>query len=108
MTVEVRASATGTEFYFPAARNKGFAVTTSGFLLVFAGGTYLLACTHIPIIFALGCGLFSLLVLYITIQMWLATSRVMIGGGLLKLQNGLLGSGKCPAVQLCGYRVDHH
>ena len=94
MTVEVRASATGTEFYFPAARNKGFAGTTSGFFLVFAGGTYLLAHTHIPIIFALGCGLFSLLLLYFTVQMWLVTSRVMIGGGLLKLQNGLLGSGK--------------
>ena len=94
MTVEVRASANGTEFFFPAARNKGFAATTSAFLLVFATATYFLFRGHIPIIFALVFGLFSLLLLYITVQMWLGTTRVIIGNGTLSLQAGLLGGGK--------------
>jgi len=94
MTVEVRATANGTEFFFPAARNKEFASMTNGFLLLFAFGTFFLSRVHIPIIFAVGCGFFSLILLYVTIQMWLGTTRVVIGGGLLSLQDGLLGGGK--------------
>ena len=93
-TVVVNATANGTEFFFPAARNKGFAAMTNGFLLVFATATFFLSRAHIPIIFALGCGFFSLLMLYITIQMWLGTTRVVIGAGLLSVQDGLLGGGK--------------
>jgi len=94
LTVEVRTTANGTEFFFPASRNKGFAAMTNGFLVVFATATFFLSRSHIPIIFACGCGFFSLLMLYITIQMWLGTTRVVIGAGLLSLQDGLLGGGK--------------
>ena len=94
LTVDVRATANGTEFFFPAARNQGFAAMTNGFFLVFALGTFFLSRVHIPIIFALGCAFFSLILLYITIQMWLGTTRVVIGSGLLSLQDGLLGGGK--------------
>ena len=93
-TVAVNATANGTEFFFPAARNKGFAAITSGFLLLFAAGTFFLSRAHIPIIFALGCGFFSLLLLYITTQMWFGTTRVVVGSGLLSLQDGFLGGGK--------------
>lgn len=94
MTVEVGATANGTEFFFPAARNKGFAATTSVFLLIFGAGSFFLSRVHIPIIFAVGCGFFSFLLLYITIQMWFGTTRVVIGNGTLSLQSGLLGGGK--------------
>jgi hypothetical protein len=94
MTVEVRETANGTEFFFPAARNKGFGATTGVFLVIFGAATFFLFRAHIPIIFALAFGFFALLMLYITIQMWFGTTRVVIGGGLLSLQDGLLGGGK--------------
>ena len=94
MTVEVQASSAGTEFFFPAARNKGFAASTTMFLLLFSGLTVFLFSVQVPKIFGFGCGFFALLMLYITIQMWFATTRVGIGNGVLRLQAGLLGGGK--------------
>ncbi len=94
MTVEVQASGAGTEFFFPAARNKGFAVSTTFFLLLFTGMACFLFYVHIPKVFGIGCAFFSLLMLYVTIQMWFATTRVLIGNGVLRLQAGLLGGGK--------------
>jgi hypothetical protein len=94
MTVEVQTSSAGTEFFFPAARNKGFAATTTLFLLLFTGLTVFLLSVQVPKIFGFGCGFFALLMLYITIQMWFATTRVGIGNGVLRLQAGLLGGGK--------------
>ena len=110
MTVEVRATANGTEFFFPAARNRGFAATTTVFLLIFTAVTFFLSRAHIPIIFALGFGFFSLILLYITIQMWMGTTRVVIGGGLLSLQDGLLGGGKvqqysCAEIESIGAKI---
>jgi hypothetical protein len=100
MTVEVRENAAGTEFFFPAARNKGFAAVTNIFLFAFATGTFFLFRGRIPIIFGVGCGLFSVVLLFITIQMWFGTTRVVIGNGTLSLQKGLLGGGKTQMFQL--------
>jgi hypothetical protein len=93
VTVEVHQNADGTEFYFPAARNKNFAAGTTAFLLIFSSITYFLI-RHAPIIFPLAFGFFSLLLLYITVQLWLGTTRVVIGSGGVTLQAGLLGGGK--------------
>ena len=92
-TVIVTEVAAGTEFYFPAARNPGFALGTSAFLLVFGGATCFLAGSRAPIIFPLAFGFFTLLLFYISVQMWLGTTRVGIGNGELLLQAGLLGGG---------------
>ncbi len=94
LTVQVRPDGAGMEFYFPAARNKGFAANTTFFLLLFTGLTYFLLNVRIPRIFGFFCGFFSLLMFYIAVQMWFATSRVVIGNGMLRLQSGLLGGGK--------------
>jgi hypothetical protein len=93
-TIQVRASTGGTEFYFPAARNKSFAASTTVFCLIFCGAAYLMARGHVIFIFPIAFGGFGLLLLYITLQMWLATSRVVIGNGMLSVQDGWLGSGK--------------
>src|SRR5579859_1748288 len=93
LTVKVRQLAQGTEFYFPAARNKNFATTTTAFMLVFGAITFFLI-HHAPLIFPLAFGFFSLLLLYIAIQMWLGTSRVVMGSGGVTVQAGLLGGGK--------------
>ncbi len=94
MTVQVQPSGAGTEFFFPAARNKGFAASTTVFLVLFAGLTYFLLHVRVPKIFGFACGFFSLLMFYVAIQMWFATSRVVIGNSVLRLQSGLLGGGK--------------
>lgn len=94
LTIEVRTSGAGTEFFFPAARNKGFAASTTLFLVIFTGLTYFLWQVRIPRIFGFACGFFSLLMLYIAVQMWFATSRVVIENRVLRLQSGLLGGGK--------------
>jgi hypothetical protein len=94
LTVEITQSGQGTEFYFPAARNKGFAAGITVFLLIFSSATYFLAGSRAPFIFPVAFGLFALLLLYISVQMWLGTTRVGIGNGALLVQDGFLGGGK--------------
>jgi hypothetical protein len=98
-TIEVRQKAGGTEFYFPAARNKSFAASTTVFSLIFGSISFFLI-HHAPIIFPLAFGFFSFLLLYITIQLWLGTTRVVIGSGGLTVQSGLLGGGKVRQIPL--------
>ncbi len=93
-TVEVTQSAQGVEFYFPPARNKGFAFGTTLFLLIFSSVTYFLAGSRAPVIFPLAFGFFALILLYVAVQMWMGTTRVGIGSGALLLQDGILGGGK--------------
>jgi hypothetical protein len=94
LTVEVSQSAQGVEFYFPAARNKGFAMGTTVFLLIFGAVTYFLAGSRAPVIFPVVFGFFVLLLLYISLQMWLGTTRVGIGNAEVLVQDGFLGGGK--------------
>ena len=94
LTVQMRPDGAGMEFYFPAGRNKGFAASTTFFLLLFSGLTCFLFNVRVPRIFGFACGFFSLLMFYIAVQMWFATTRVVIGNGVLRLQSGLLGGGK--------------
>jgi hypothetical protein len=53
-----------------------------------------------PFIFSLAFGFFALLLLYITVQLWFGTTRVMIGNTGLSVQAGLLGGGKLQRVAL--------
>ena len=92
-TVRVQPVSGGTEFYFPPARNKGFAVSLTVFAAIFGGIGYFLTNTSAPIIFPIAFGGFGLLIGYFAVQMWLATSRVVIGSS-LRLQSGLLGGGR--------------
>jgi hypothetical protein len=94
MTVQVQASGAGTEFFFPAGRNKGFAATSSFFLALFGGVTVAVLYFNVPKIFGVFFGFFALLLLYITLQLWFGTTRVGIGSGVLRLQSGWLGGGK--------------
>jgi hypothetical protein len=98
-TIEVRQTAEGTEFYFPAARNKSFAASATAFLLLFGSITIFLI-YHAPILFAFAFGFFSLLLLYITLQQWCGTTRVVMGGGGVTVQAGLLGSGKVRRIAI--------
>lgn len=99
LSVRVQQVADGTEFYFPAARNKSFAISTTVFMAFFGGTSYGLTYTRAPFIFPLAFGLFAVLLFYFTVQMWLGTSRVVIGSS-LTLQSGLLGGGKRQQIAL--------
>lgn len=99
-TVRVQQTAEGTEFYFPAARNKGFAFTATFFAALFASITLFLVHAHAPIIFPIAFGGFTLLLLYITVQMWLETTDVVIGNSALKLRDGWFGGGKVREISL--------
>ena len=92
-TVRVQPAAGGTEFYFPAARNKGFAASITLFAAIFSAIGYFLIRPRVPIIFPIVFGGFGLLMDYFALQMWLGTTRVIIGSS-LRLQSGLLGGGK--------------
>lgn len=93
-TIKIGQNTSGTEFFFPAARNKSFAGSATLFLAIFGLLTSFTVYAHVPILFQLLFGFFSLLMLYFTVQMWLGTTRVTIGNGVLRLQAGLLGGGK--------------
>jgi hypothetical protein len=98
-TIEVRQTAEGTEFYFPPARNKSFAASATAFALVFGSIAFFLI-HHAPIVFSFAFGFFALLLLYISIQLWFGTTRVVMGSDGVTLQAGLLGSGKVRRIAL--------
>lgn len=99
-TIKVTPTPEGTEFYFPAARNKSFAGMTTVFLLIFSAVALVLIYAKVFLLFPLVFSFFSLLLLYGTLQMWLGTTRVVIGGAQLSLQAGLLGSGRLRQVAI--------
>ena len=99
LTVRVQPVDGGTEFYFPPARNKGFAVSITLFAAIFSTIGYFLIAPRVPIIFPIAFGGFGLLIAYFAVQMWLGTTRVIIGSS-LRLQSGLLGGGKVREIGL--------
>jgi len=99
MTVRVQPNTDGTEFYFPPARNPGFSASTTVFAAIFGGITYFLMHVHAPLIFRMALGFFSLVLIYVAAQMWLGTSRVVIGSS-LKVQAGMLGGGRVREIAL--------
>lgn len=94
LTVAVTSAPNGVEYYFPAARNKGFAAWSTLFFLIFGGAAFFLAYFHAPLVFSIAFGFFALLLLYATVQMWAGTTRVGIGNNELLVQDGWLGGGK--------------
>ena len=83
----------GTEFYFPAGRNPGFAMGLSVFALIWSGSIWLMLALHAPVFFPIIFGLFDVLIAYFALTLWLGTSRVVIGSGQLRVRSGILGTG---------------
>ena len=99
LTVRVSQDAEGEEFYFPAARNKGTAMVTTVFTSVFGGFTYFLAGSKAPLFFPIVFGASSCLIAYLALQLWLGTSRVVIGRS-LTVKKGILGFGRTREIAL--------
>jgi hypothetical protein len=93
-TIVVRPGSNGgTEFYFPAARNKGFAMGTLLFSVMWGGAIAGMIYLRAPVLFPVVFGLFELLMVYITLDLLVGTSTVVIGDGVVRVRSGWLGSG---------------
>jgi len=93
-TIAVRpAPEGGTEFYFAAARNPGFAMGLTTFMAIWTGAIAFMLKLGAPWLFAIAFSLFDLLFLYIALDLWFGTSRVVAQSGTLLVQKGWLGSG---------------
>ena len=90
LTVVVRETSDGTEFYFPPARNRNLAVWTTVFALIICGVTYAVKQAGAPLIFPIIFGFFALVFVCVAAQYWLAITRLVIGSK-PRLQSGLLG-----------------
>lgn len=99
-TIQVTPVADGTEFYFPAARNKGFAAGMSVFFAAWNGVLWLIFHLHVPIIFPVVFGLFDLLFFYLVLDMWFGVSTVIVNSSGLRVRSGLFGGGKWQDVSL--------
>jgi hypothetical protein len=110
--IQVRPSAGGgTEIDFPAARSPGAAFSMSAFLMLWCGAIWLQVYLRAPLIFPIVFGLFGLLLLWITLDLWLGTSRVVIDTGEVRIRSGLLGLGPtrlfpCSDVQQVILRIN--
>jgi hypothetical protein len=83
----------GTEFYFPAARNKGFAMGTLLFSVIWGGAIAGMIYLRAPFLFPVVFGLFELLMVYITLDLLVGTSTVVLSEGVVRVRSGWLGSG---------------
>lgn len=98
-TITVRPAAEGgTEFYFPAARNPGFALGLTSFMAIWTGAIVLMLKLGAPVLFAFAFSLFDLLFVYIAFDLWFGTSRVVAQSGTLLVQKGWLGSGRTKTI----------
>ncbi len=98
-TILVRPAADGgTEFYFPAARNKSFAAGLTAFVMLWSGFLWLMIVMGAPFLFPLVFGLFDLLLIYGALQLWLGTSSVIIGAGEVRVRSGILGGGSTQKI----------
>lgn len=93
-TVMVNSTPEGTQFFFPAARNKGFALGITTFSTIWSGALAVMVILHAPVIFPVAFGFFDLLLLMGAAQLWMGTSRVVIDCTHVRLQSGLFGGGK--------------
>lgn len=77
----------GREFYFPAARNIGMALTVTALLIVWSGFLWLMTVKHAPILFPIVFGLFEIFLLWSWVNVWFKSSRVTVNRTEVTLQN---------------------
>jgi hypothetical protein len=93
-TVVVNVTPEGTQFFFPPARNKGFALGLTTFSTIWTGVLAVMIVLHAPVIFPIAFGFFDLLLLMGAAQLWMGTSRVVINSTNVRVQSGFFGGGK--------------
>jgi hypothetical protein len=88
--IAVTTNRRGTEVEFPAARNPGAAIGSTVFMLLWTGIVVALIYFDTPVLFPIVFGLFEVLLIYGTLQLWLGVSRVTVEAGMLSVATGYL------------------
>jgi hypothetical protein len=92
--IVVTANKTRTEIWFPAARNPGAAAGTTVFTVIWIAVIWFLIHFKAPLLFPIVFGLFGLLLVYGTLQMWLGVSRVVVEAGTVAVASGYISPGR--------------
>jgi hypothetical protein len=92
--ISVTNSLRGVELYFAAARNLGAATGGTIFTTLWIGIVWFLIQVKAPLLFPIVFGLFGLLLLYGTLQLWLGVSRVTANTNTVTVASGYLSPGR--------------
>jgi hypothetical protein len=98
--VQVNPQAGGTEFYFPAFRNKGRALVLLIFTIVWTGAVYFLLRSKAPWFFPVVFGFFDLFLLLGVFHTMLGSSRIVVGNGEIAYRRGIFGLGTTRRVSI--------
>jgi len=96
--IHIRPTAEGTEYHFAAGRNASFCLGVAVFTLIWTGALYLQYVLDFPRIFVAITGLFELLLLLILADLWLGSTRVIIGAGVVRRRHTILGLGSTRVI----------
>jgi hypothetical protein len=88
--IQVGTTRRGTEIFFPAARNVGFAGGVTVFTAIWIGAIVLTLVFRAPILFPIVFGLFGLLLVWMVLDAWLGVTRVTAGDGQVTVATGWL------------------
>ncbi|MSO20399.1 MAG: hypothetical protein EXQ56_08025 [Acidobacteria bacterium] len=89
----VRPAAEGTEYCFAAARNISFAFGLTVFTVIWTGALAMQIVLKFPWFFRVITGVFELLLILIMIDLWLGTTTLTVGGGMVRTLRTVLGLG---------------
>jgi hypothetical protein len=92
--ITVTSNRRGTEILFPAFRNPGAAVSLTVFTLLWTAIVAGLVHFHAPMLFPIVFGLFEVLLVIVTLQIWFGVSRVTADTGTLLLAKGYFYPGR--------------
>lgn len=91
--ISVTAGARRTEIYFPPARNPGPAILLTVFFGIWPPIAYALPRLGAPSFFSVLLGIFSLILILAVINLWFATTRVILSPSGVQVTRGILGVG---------------
>jgi hypothetical protein len=92
--IAVTANLRGVEIYFPAARNLGAATGGTVFTVLWIAIVWFLIHVKAPLLFPIVFGLFGLLLIYGTLQLWLGVSRVTVNTNTVAVASGYISPGR--------------
>jgi hypothetical protein len=92
--ISVSRTQRGTEIIFPAARNPGAAFSLTIFTMFWSAAIAFMLYLKAPVVFPIVFGLFELLLLIGTLQLWLGVSRVTADRAALLIAQGYIYPGR--------------
>jgi hypothetical protein len=90
----------GTEFYFPALRNPGRALTLLLVTVVWTAVIYLMYQKHAPVLFFILFGLCDLLIVAGFLHVTFGSSRIIVSSGEILSRRGIFGLGRTRRIQV--------